>query len=281
MSKTRGTSLRLLDELISSFGSKSNLNVIINTLRQGLYDLGFDIFHEFSIQSYNQNVVESSKNLLPLNEYGKTSTHSILIGNTRHLWPIFINELTVNGDKWKNEENPLNEYTLNNIDSICHKYLKENNIDYTLRFTFEMDKDKLIAFQRLCDESNLARLDKNSYLCIHKTYGPWMALRALIVLNNQYQHNSNLQSKYSLNDICTYKEQQNVIKQWKEIQAVLYNDTNDNKDNKEIMESWRYWLKLRDCYDIGKNYRYSDDQILYHYTTDLNILKNICQWKYD
>lgn len=274
-----GSAVKILDELINSISKNSNINKILKTVQQRLYEKGFDIYHEFPIQSYNEKVVKTSDNLQRVPEFGRKSTKSILVGNTKYLWPLFINELMSNSNKWKNEPNPLNLYTLNSINSICDQYFTKNNIQFSVRFTFEMEKDKLISFQRLCHVSNYAFLDTNSYLCIHKEYGPWIALRAFIVLDDDYNSNQSEQDIKieSLNDILSDEEQANVMKQWNEIQNVLFKDDN----NKQIKDSWKYWLKLRDSYNVGKKYRYSDDQILYHYTTDINVLKKICNWQYN
>ena len=251
------SSLQLLNGLISSF---TDMTQTLCSMRRKLYQFGFDIFHEFPIQPYNQKIVGSSNKILALNEFGKKQTHSILIGNTKHLWPIFIEELTSNPNEWQNESDPLNKYTLLCLQSVCNEYLKQNGIEYTLRFTFELEKDKLIAFQRLCDVANCAHLDSDSFLCIHPKYGPWIALRALIVLNKEYKEDSH-QIIESLDDICTQTERENVQNEWRKLQNVLF----EHKEP-QTMESWRYWLKLRDSYSIGKEYRYSEEQILYHYT---------------
>ena len=43
--------------------------------------------------------------------------------------------------------------------------------------------------------------------------------------------------------------------------------------------TWRDWLDLRDSIKIGREQRYSDQQIIYHYTTDLSYLKELIKEK--
>jgi methylmalonic aciduria homocystinuria type C protein len=37
--------------------------------------------------------------------------------------------------------------------------------------------------------------------------------------------------------------------------------------------SWQAWLAVRDACSIGRDYRYSDDQVHYHYTKDRSRLR--------
>ena len=284
MDKTRASAVRLLDELIASFSLKRSPCVLesVQLLRQSLDCLGFDIFHQFPIQQYNAHVVAASNALLPIEEYDRSSTHAILIGNTKHLWPIFIEHLSRNPNTWSSEAHPLNQYTLRHIQSVCDRCLTQNQISFTLRFTFQIEKDKLVDFQRLSDVAGLAPLDPDSHLCVHKEYGPWFALRALLVLDAGYSDdpsgstNCSARGAQTADDICSLKEREQVRRQWQRIQHALF----DEKSNrKKPVESWRYWLALRDAYDIGRQHRYSEDQLTYHYTSDLDVLRRICRWE--
>ena len=275
--KSVAPSVHILHNLIRNFSRDPTIISAINSLRQQLYDYGFDIFHEFPIQCYNQKVAATSDRLGSLDEYGHDKTHSILIGNTKHLWPIFIDELTRNRNQWQHESSPLNQYTWNCLEKCCDQCLKQNGIDYTVRYTFQMEEDKLVAFQRLCHHAHYAYLDPISHLCIHHQYGPWTAMRAVIVLNAEY-YDSDLDEKESAELIspCSEFEMENVQRQWNEIKKVLFDKRHDDC-KPQPADSWKYWLKMRDAYDIGREYRYSDDQILYHYTTDTKVLDSIIE----
>lgn len=267
-------------------------------LKQALYNHGFDIYHEFCVQKYNKLVVKNNDKLLPLPTYNKQETLGLLIGNTKYLWPIFIKELKeINPQKYKHMKHPLNEYTKISIENICNNIFSinktynnnkslqiindlinnfDNKIEYEIRYYWEIEKSKLISFQKLCDISNLAFLDKQSYLCIHEKYGPWFALRCVIILNMNYNEkilNSNININNSY--LLSKNEKEKVKKQWNIIKEKLFDNKNSNVND---IPSWKYWLELRNCYDIGKEYKYNDNQILYHYTTNLNVLQEICNW---
>ena len=55
----------------------------------------------------------------------------------------------------------------------------------------------------------------------------------------------------------------------------LHNTVTPGSDWTKVPSSMRPWIQLRDCITIGRDdYRYSDPQLLYHYTKDPDILRN-------
>ncbi len=40
------------------------------------------------------------------------------------------------------------------------------------------------------------------------------------------------------------------------------------RDQAELRERWKLWLAVRDGCPVGRDHRYSDDQIRYHYAGD-------------
>ena len=60
------------------------------------------------------------------------------------------------------------------------------------------------------------------------------------------------------NDLCTY----------------LHNSVTSGSDWSKLSPMMRPWLQLRDCISVGReDYKYCDNQLLYHYTKDTAILK--------
>ena len=60
------------------------------------------------------------------------------------------------------------------------------------------------------------------------------------------------------NDLCTY----------------LHNSVTSGSDWSKVSPTMRPWLQLRDCISVGRDdYKYCDNQLLYHYTKDTAILK--------
>ena len=54
----------------------------------------------------------------------------------------------------------------------------------------------------------------------------------------------------------------------------LHHSVSSGSDWSKVSPTMRPWIQLRDCISLGReNYKYCDNQILYHYTKDPNLLK--------
>ena len=102
----------------------------------------------------------------------------------------------------------------------------------------------------MAHQSGLAYLSAGQFN-IHHRFGPWFALRAVVILPGTTFQNTPL-SNPSTNAI--------------ESQAAALFERLLQKG------TWEEWLSLRDLYVVGREHRYSDEQIRYHYTRDKAVL---------
>jgi hypothetical protein len=113
-----------------------------------------------------------------------------------------------------------------------------------------------MAMQQMAQLTGLAYLTP-SYLSVHPEFGPWFALRAAVSINCPASEISHAVLKeIPLDNPCTLEEEREMTDRMHF--ALNY----DNKDN----EGWKHWLSVRDVLQRGKQWRYSDEQINYHYT---------------
>jgi methylmalonic aciduria homocystinuria type C protein len=138
-------------------------------------------------------------------------------------------------------EHPLEAY----VESVLFEATKD--LDCAVAFSHTQP---FIPIQKIAQVAGLARLAKTN-LCIHPTYGPWFSLRAVIYLTESF----NIQNSaiHDPCDGCLCGVQLELA--WQ-----------NSKD-------WKRWLAMRDACVVGRAYRYSDDQIAYHYTKDKAILR--------
>lgn len=47
------------------------------------------------------------------------------------------------------------------------------------------------------------------------------------------------------------------------------------KDIVDVRSDWQKWVRIRDACSIGREWRYSDDQIRYHYVADRALLRSL------
>lgn len=174
-----------------------------NSLQNDLFAAGFDICHAFHPSSYNEHIKKHSLPLVPLSCIEKSKAY--LIGNTKHLWPIFIRWYNSNKDldsdsdsdsnsnsdsdtnqpsnNRKNPDNPLDTYCQINIDDILKAHFPPSpSSSYQVYWSCESCADRIVSMQRVASCSGLSYLDSKSHLTIHPVYGTWHSFRAVVVV---------------------------------------------------------------------------------------------------
>lgn len=205
----------------------------VEILKRKLNLEGFSIVHPFCTNWYNDYVkqrVPGVKNLIELEK----NRVGLLIGNTKSIWPKFKNWYDKEG---YNIANPFDTYVTKSISKAVHE-------DGMIYWGYET-QNYLIALQQVARVSGFAYLDPNLHLCVHPQFGSWFSLRAVLLLPNECF----LPKPIEVDSLVTQEEQEEI----KQLSLV------ENPD-------WKHWVKLRSVPQIGKNEKFSEEQILYHYT---------------
>lgn len=172
---------------------------------------GFDLAHDFDTRAIPE---------LP-------AGRGILIGNTRALWPCFEAAR-------RDEPDPLERYTERTIDAAFP--------DRRVFYAHRKYENAFIPFQRIAVATGFGALAP-SRLVVHPVYGPWFALRAIVIVDGAGP------SRAAIAQPCTCAASCTGV-----LDAALTNPF-----------EWRAWLAVRDACAI-RAHRYSDAQIAYHYT---------------
>ena len=125
-------------------------------------------------------------------------------------------------------------------------------MEYEIRWVHDVTPSRVVAIQKLAHIAGLAYLCENSHLSIHKTFGPWIGFRAVILFN----HNQHLPKP----PLLPHPDESSADVMKKKMDYALENP-----------KDWERWLSTRDQCGI-REYRYATEQMLYHYTKDVNIL---------
>ena len=220
---------------------------------QTLMNRGFDIVHPFSLTSYN-NIVDTP---FQIDEKEEEAKLGMLLGNTKTIWPHFIHWLGLDTNRL-GLANPLEDFVEKSLETSCQDHLSNYNILWTHR-----NKPLTIPAQKLAHVTGLAYLS-TSELNIHPTFGPWFALRALVLLPGEIKRES-----FIAKNPCEPKHEINAYKLFEKAMAVA----NGRASYSETKRNWKNWLEIRDAFEVGKQHRYSDNQINYHYTGDRAVLE--------
>lgn len=172
---------------------------------------GFDLAHDFDTRAIPE---------LP-------EGRGILIGNTRALWPRFEAAR-------RDEPDPLERYTERTIDAAF--------AGARVFYAHRKYEGAFISFQRIAVATGFGALAP-SRLVVHPVYGPWFALRAIVVIDGVGPTRAPIAQPCTCAATCT-----------RVLDRALANPF-----------EWRAWLAVRDACTLGAH-RYSDAQIEYHYT---------------
>ena len=259
-------------------------------LASDLSRYGFDICHNFRPQWYNDSVVAdgvSIQSILPPlpthaasqpSQTVPTTTTAFLVGNTKRMWPLFLNWIEKrrkleDGDLIVKND-PLDTYAKESIGKVVeetaarHFVVGDHNNErapgapsYDIFWSFDTRRDRLISMQRIAAVSGLCHLDEASNMAIHPLFGPWLSFRAVILFHDGDVDLSALPAPDPIPSLLTQEEEANARAF---VQKAFDQNTPDVK----------YLIASRDSVALGREeHRFSDSQLMYHYTKDARYLQ--------
>jgi hypothetical protein len=172
---------------------------------------GFDLAHDFDTRAIAD---------LP-------PGHGVLIGNSRALWPLFEAAR-------RDEDDPLEHYTERVIDAAF--------VGARIFYAHRKYDGSFIPFQKIAVATGFGALAP-SRLVVHPRFGPWFALRAIVIVDGTGPSRSPIAQPCTCEANCALA-----------LDAALADPF-----------EWRAWLAVRDACSLRAE-RYTDEQIHYHYT---------------
>ncbi len=184
---------------------------------------GFDLAHTFDAQ-----LASRAPGLAIL---GGASRLGILVGNTRALWPPF--QAALADPALAGNRDPLDRY--------CEHALTSGFApDTRIYFGHRAYDGAFLPLQRLAALTGLGAIAP-SQLVIHPIYGPWFALRAIVLLDGDPPTHQLIPQPCQCTAAC----------------ADAFTRAQRSHDPRD-------WLAVRTACTM-QAFRYSDEQIAYHY----------------
>ena len=168
---------------------------------------------------------------------------AVVVGNSRALWDPFIDAL-VDDPSLAAADDPLDAY----VERAVHAAVAAAGGARVVRFAHRRPFPPIRAF---AEAAGLATAGA-SMLCVHPTHGPWIALRAVVVLAVDAAADlvvTRAPACGACPDAC----------------APLFAIAAGSADR-------RAYLAARDACPLGRASRYGDAQLAYHYTGDRRVL---------
>jgi len=184
---------------------------------------GFDVAHAFDAHAIAREP--------ELGWLAGAERRGILLGNTRALWPPFA--AAMRDLAFAAEPDPLERYTEAAVDSAAN--------GARVYYSHRQYDGAFLPFQRVAVATGLGALSEGG-LVIHPTYGPWFALRAIVLDDGEPVSRTPIAKPCVCDARCG---------------AALTTAL--------ASSDWQAWLAVRDACALG-DWRYRDHQVRYHYT---------------
>jgi len=228
---------------------------IVETFRSACGACGFDLVMPVQVGTYNCRV----EGALRLEDFGSPLHLAIVVGNSRALWPRFLAALRADAALLADPD-PLDRYTERCIATA----VEASGLEVSVRFAHDVGV-RSVAMQRLAEVAGLAYLSE-SHLSVHPQFGPWIGLRAALSLpvlgpapRAPLVHPCGGCAGRCLPAFERAREA---------MQGLLTEEA--------ARDQWKRFLACRDACPTGRDYRYGDGQIRYHYLKDRQQLSDDC-----
>ena len=220
----------------------------VDAIAAGCAAAGFDLCAATDAAAYHARAPDHR-----VDDFGRPRALVIVVGNSRALWPAFAAALA--DPTLAAAADPLDAYAARSIGGAVAHALAATATRHDVYYAPE-PPPRRIALQRLADVAGLAALAP-SHLCVHPRFGPWIALRAAIVIDVDGPPPAAPPPRRGCDCAtgCGPALERAVA-------------AGPPRGADELRERWRLWLAVRDACPIGRDHRYADDQLRYHYTGD-------------
>lgn len=210
-------------------------------LEQTLSPYGLDIIKPFNVGDYNK-VAKTHDKLSPLPQFERENALAFLVGNTKALWHPFVkrfeDDITIN-----RAADPLDKY----VEMAIYKAVSALPMASDIWFGFH-GNENFVSLLHAAELCGLAQISP-AHLAVSEDFGFWFGLRAVIIVDCDAR--IDIKPTNPCQDChtpCLTKYQ--LAKTADQITRV------------------KKWIAVRKSCPVGKDYQYSDNQLLYHHSKD-------------
>lgn len=226
----------------------------VETFQARCLAAGFDVVHPFGVDAYND--AASAEHRLP--RVSGSGGEGFLVGNTRGLWPAFLEALRAEPARLE-REHPLDAYTEERLAHAAAAFDAEHIILWA-----HEPPPSAVPVQRIAQATGLAWLSP-SHLSIHPEFGPWLAFRAVVLVAGSVPADTS--PSLPCPDPCNRCAKPCVpaLADALAASATLGHDA--------VAEHFALFRRVRDVCPEGLAHRYGEVQLRYHYTKDRTLLR--------
>ena len=241
---------------------------IVAELARPLAASGFDLVAPLQASWYNEepHIAElPAAHKLPAR---RADQLALLVANTRALWKPFCRWAKARGAEYleAHADDALDTYAAEVITAALQEVNQARRIaqarelvalDVAYAHETLETHGRAISVTTCAHVAGLAHYNAEQQRSVHFTYGPWIAYRAIILLDRRCPA---LPPPPPPRDPCTADEWARVSKLQSECFA-KWDDTDEPTN-------WKRLVDIVHAFDAGKQFAYTDEQVAFHYQHD-------------
>jgi hypothetical protein len=185
-----------------------------------------------------------------LPDLGRPDALAFVVANSRALWPV-LRRVVAGDPTLAHAEHPLDTY----VTRILETAVCQADCPATILYAHTVSP-RAIPIQRIAERAGLAPLGP-AFLSIHPTWGPWFGFRAVVVVDAAGPP----EAKPPWNP-CALCPRPCVAA----LAEAREMSSEPAVGAQGLAAAWRAWVRARDACPVGREHRYDEDQIEYHYT---------------
>ena len=186
-----------------------------------------------------------------LETFGRASALGLVVGNSKALHPIFFGVLS-REPSLRASADPLDAYAERELGRAAASTF--GAVRHALRFAHD-GTSGFLPIQRIAVATGRVWLGESG-LVVHPTFGPWLGLRAVITVDA-----APLALAPRVVPACVCAS--HCAPRRRALDALLR-----EADAALLADRHRDFLAMRDACPVGRDHRYDEDAIAYHYTKD-------------
>jgi hypothetical protein len=207
---------------------------------------GFDIVHPFNVAHYNSVAMATER----LDDGGRPDALGVLFGNTRQLWPAFTRAYAAD-TALQSAAQPLDAYAVTRLTASLAEVTSAR-----AHWVFShVTQPRAFPIQRLAERVGLAAISP-SHLAIHPRHGPWLALRAVAVVDTSGPAEAPppvARPCQGCSAPCVPALERALLASGTPLSSAA------------VVAHAPAWIAVRDACPVGRASRYGETQVAYHY----------------
>jgi len=183
--------------------------------------------------------------MVPVPPQFRSDALALVIANSGAIWPPLRAWLALRSTP---VDHPVDSYVMAAVTKADEAMRDACGTESAVRWAHRRYDDGFVPFQRVAHAAGVAHLSPSA-LCIHPTHGPWLALRALLIVNV-----AGPREQTAAPDPCNGCA--------KPCMAPF------QRAQERKLPTAQDWLEVRDACPEQRSSRYPEPLLRYHYTKD-------------